>query len=88
MANDFTDRYEALRGAMTGERDPVTRHGLAIVLRRGVAAWMELLSSLPSPCRDTARRERRAALPDERLRNELIGVVSAMVLGHLEEAGT
>ena len=85
MANDFTDRYEALRGGITGERDPVTRHGLAIVLRRGVAAWMELL---PSPCRDTARRERRSARPDERLRNELIGVVSAMVLGHLEEAGT
>jgi len=84
-ASEHTARYEALRCHML-ERDTSTRHGLAVLLRQGVAAWMEAWSKLPAAPPGSAKDEspRPCPLPDG-ASTEVVHVLAAMTLGHVEE---
>jgi len=85
-ASEHGARYEALRSHMR-ERDTSARHGLAVLLRQGVAAWMEAWSKLPAapPSRSADdERPKPCPLPDG-ASAEVVHVLAAMTLGHVEE---
>jgi hypothetical protein len=83
---EHTDRYEALRAYVAGRRDPASRDGLVVLLRRGVAAWMEAWSGLPEPPPRPvpAQRQQRPPWPDP-ASAEVIRVLAAMTLTHIQE---
>ena len=79
-------RYEALRRqALESHRTLSARDGLAVLLRQGVAAWMEAWSRLPAPAVQAAPVEReRPPLPDG-TSAEVVRLLAAMALCHLQE---
>lgn len=82
-ALDHAARYEALRRhALEPHRDPATREGVAVLLRLGVAAWMDACSKLPAPAVGDGRE--RPSLPDP-ASAELVQLLAAMALGHFQE---
>lgn len=85
-ASEHTDRYEALRRhALEPHHDGAARDGLAVLLRQGVAAWMEAWSTLPAPAVRAAQEGReRPPLPDG-MSAEVVRVLAAMALGHIQE---
>ena len=67
-----------------GARQRGSRHALAALMEGGVAAWMTLLSA---GRRDAAHRGHvpaRPSVPAER--QEIVTVLTAMVIGHLQGA--
>lgn len=83
---EHTERYEALRGRALDLRHASTaREGLVVLLRHGMASWMEAWSTLPTPSTPTppARRE-RPPLPDD-ASAEVVRVLASMALSHLQE---
>jgi hypothetical protein len=85
-ASEHAARYEALRRHAIGPHHaPAARDGLAVLLRQGVTAWMEAWSRLPAPAVRAAQDEsERPPLPDG-VSAEVIRVLAAMALGHIEE---
>ena len=79
-APDFQKLYEELRlGAPCG-----SRHALAVLMRSGVAEWMALLGARG---RDTAHRGRAPTRPSApAARHEIVQVLAAMVIGHMQGA--
>ena len=57
-----------------------------MLLRQGVAAWMEAWSRLPSPPAPPMQTERQhlSPLPDE-ASAEVVRVLAAMTLSHIQE---
>jgi len=45
----MTNEYEAMRSQVTGCTACTTPRGLALFMRRGLAAWLKMCSSLPRP---------------------------------------
>ncbi len=85
-ALDHAARYEALRAYAIERHAPVSRDGLVVLLRQGVAAWMDAWSRLPAPpVRPVqAERQRPSPLPDE-ASAKVVRVLAAMTLGHFQE---
>lgn len=85
-APEHTARYEALRRhVLEPHAAPVARDGLVVLLCRGVAAWMEAWSRLPAPAVRVAQEEReRPPLPCSAC-EEVVHVLAAMALGHIQE---
>lgn len=85
-ALDHATRYEALRAYAVGRYAPSSRDGLVVLLRQGVAAWMDAWSRLPAPPPRPAHAERQRAssLPDG-ASAEVVRILAAMALGHLRE---
>jgi hypothetical protein len=85
-ASGHADRYEALRHHAIEPHDvPAAREGLAVLLRQGVVAWMKAWSRLPAPGVRAAQDEHeRPPLPDG-ASVEVVRVLAAMALGHIEE---
>ncbi len=85
-ASEHAARYEALRcHALEPHHAPVARDGLAVLLRRGVAAWMDAWSRLPAPAVRTVQDERqRPPLPVD-TSAEVVRLLAALALGHLRE---
>ena len=85
-ASEHAARYEALRcHVLEPHAARSSRDGLAVLLSRGVAAWMDAWSKLPEPAVRVVQEERcRAPLPDG-TSVELIHVLAAMALGHIHE---
>ena len=82
---DPTARYEALRSHAMGPHGPAARDGLAVLLRQGVAAWMEAWSKVAAPPPLSAQNSGpRPPLPDD-AGADVVGVLVAMTLGHIEE---
>ena len=78
-------RYEELRREAVERQILAGRFGLAVLLRQGLAAWVEKWSKMPAPQRaPSAEILRTAPLPDD-TRAEVIHVLAAMALGHLQE---
>ena len=80
-------RYEALRNLAINHQARVARHGLAVLLRQGIAAWMEAWSTMPgpSPPRSAPGESPRSfPLPDG-ASVEVVRVLAAMALGHRQE---
>lgn len=83
---EHASRYEALRThTLEQHRVPAARDGLAVLLRGGVAAWMDAWSRVPTPAvRTTEDHRHRPSLPDG-ASAEVIRVLAAMALGHIQE---
>ena len=78
--------YEQLRGCAIAGRTWGVRHGLAVLLQQGMAAWMELCS-LPRPPSAPARASVAGVEPiscAERF-NAVVDILTHMTLSHLME---
>lgn len=62
-ASEHAVRYEALRRHATEHQGGVARHGLAVLLRQGVAAWMDVASQVSAPARRSAQDDNRSPPP-------------------------
>jgi hypothetical protein len=84
--SEHAARYETLRRQALEPHHAVTaRDGLAVLLRQGVAAWMQAWSRLPAPAVRAAQVEHeRPPLPDG-TSAEVVRVLAAMTLVHIEE---
>ena len=83
-------RYEVLRTQTMERSSMVPRHGLAVLLRRGVAAWINAWSELPAPVERPRREEYQqqlSPLPDN-ASAEAVRILASMALGHIEEVHT
>jgi hypothetical protein len=78
-------RYEELRQHAVEHQTLAGRLGLAVLLQQGLAAWVEQWSKMPAPtpvsCAETVRP---APLRDD-TSTEVINVLAAMVLSHVQE---
>ena len=86
-ASSHAVRYETLR-CHTMQRDGlVARHGLAVLLRRGVAAWMAAWSVVPAaPVLRSPPDERQDPCPwPDSTNAELVRLLATMALGHMQE---
>lgn len=87
-ASEYAARYEALRRHVVEHRAHGARDGLVVLLRQGVAAWMDAWSKLPAPVARPTRahdeHQRPFPLPDD-THAEVIHVLAAMTLGHIQE---
>ncbi len=86
QSTGHAERYEALRAHAVQRRAAASRDGLVVLLRQGVAAWMEAWSTLPAPGRPPVQTERQgpSPLPDE-ASAEVVRVLAAMTLSHIQE---
>jgi len=75
-------RYEELRRHTVERQILVGRLGLAILLREGLAAWVEQWSKVPAPA--PTKRFRPSPLPDSSS-TDLINVLAAMALSQIPE---
>jgi len=84
-ASEHGARYEVLRRlALEQHHAPAARDGLVVLLRQGVAAWMDAWSRVPSPPpRATGNRGSMAVLPDS-TSADVVRVLAAMALGHIQ----
>ena len=85
-ASEHAARYEALRRHATEHRGGVARHGLAVLLRQGVAAWMDVASQVPAPALRSAKDDARSPppLPGDSSA-EVVRVLAAMTLEHIQQ---
>jgi len=84
---DHVARYETLRAYAVEHHVSASRDGLVVLLRQGVAAWMEAWSTLatpPAPPMQT-QRQRLSPMPDK-VGAEVVHILATMTLGHLQEA--
>ena len=83
--------YEALRQHAIERLPTVTRHGLAVLLRQGVAVWMHSrakgLVGSAGAVPLTTHTPRPSPMP-EGMGAELVRVLTAMTLGHIEQVHT
>lgn len=89
IASEQTARYEALRRDALEERPAaVARGGIAVLMRQGVAAWMDAWCELPPAAVRAAQEERqRAPMPDSTTAEiaELVHILAAMALEQTQE---
>jgi len=83
-APDHATRYETLRAYAVARHAPPSRDGLVVLLRHGVAAWMDAWSRLPAPQPAQAERHESLPLPDD-ASVEVVHVLAAMALSHFQE---
>ena len=76
-------RYEELRQHAVERRVLASRLGLAVLLRQGLAAWVEQWSKVSAPTPSTERC-RPSPLSDD-TSADVINVLAAMALGHMQE---
>jgi hypothetical protein len=76
-------RYEELRRHAVERQILAGRLGLAVLLRQGLAAWVEQWSKVPAPAPST-ERSRPSPLSDDNSA-DVINVLAAMTLGHMQE---
>jgi hypothetical protein len=84
-AEMLTSEYEELRRVALGGSDGLRGGiGFALLLRRGMAAWMDacLTAALPSRPRSVPRQDFCAVAPD--LRGEVAQVLATMALHGVE----
>lgn len=85
-ALDHTARYEALRAHAVERHAPASRDGLVVVLRQGVAAWTQAWSRLPAPPpRPTQAEHQRPSPLHDDTSAEVVRVLAAMTLSHIQE---
>ena len=84
---DHAERYEVLRAHAVERHASASRDGLVVLLRQGVAAWMD--AWLPAPWTPPAppaqtERQRPSPLP-EQASSEVVRILAAMTLSHIQE---
>ena len=85
-ASEHAIRYEALRVLMLDGQVLIAQRGLAVLLRQGVAVWMDEWAKIPTPPPRVARDDhpRPGPLP-EGASADVIRVLVAMTLGHIQQ---
>ena len=85
-ASEHAARYEALRRHVMERQGAVACYGLAVLLRQGVAAWMDVASKVPAPAVRSARDDNGSphTLPGGSSA-EVVRVLAAMTLEHIQE---
>jgi len=85
-APDHAARYETLRAYAVQCHSPGTRGGLVVLLRQGVAAWMDAWSRLPPPPVRPTQSEREPPSPlQDDASAEVVRLLAAMTMGHIQE---
>lgn len=80
------ERYEVLRAYAVAPEVSASRDGLVVLLREGVAAWMEACSRWPVPWTPPVRNVRQWPSPlPEAASPEVVRILAAMTLSHLQE---
>jgi len=84
-ASEHVERYEALRGrAIDPHHAPTARDGLAVLLRQGMASWIQAWSTLPAPAAPSAQNNhQKPPLPDG-ASAEVVRILADMALGHIQ----
>ena len=79
-------RYETLRAFAVERHLPASRDGLVVLLRQGVAAWMDAWSRLLTPASRLERpvNQERPTLPAD-ASAEVVRVLVAMTLENIQE---
>ena len=82
----LVEAYESLRGYALGDYKGRASPGLALLLHKGMAAWLEACARWTPPPSSRADHQSStgADLPPG-LRGELIVVLTTMALSHLQE---
>jgi hypothetical protein len=85
-ASDHAARYESLRAYTVERHATSSRDGLVVLLRQGVAAWMQAWSKLPAPPPRPAAGERQppSSLPDDAT-TQVVRILATMTLSHIQE---
>lgn len=84
-ASAHVARYEELRRHTVERQILAGRFGLAVLLRQGLAAWVDQWSKMPAPMpAPSSELSRRSPLPDD-TSADVINVLAAMALGHMQE---
>lgn len=85
-ASEHAVRYEALRCYAIERHGPVVRLGLAVLLRQGVAVWMEAWSKLPAPVAHTTKDDTARLLPcSDSSSTQVVRILAAMALEHIQQ---
>ncbi len=84
-ASEHATRYEAMRRQVMQRQGGLVCYGLAVLLRQGVAAWMEVASQVPAPARRSTQDNtgRPPPLP-EGSNAEVVHVLAAMTMEHIQ----
>ncbi|MFQ5592294.1 MAG: hypothetical protein ACE5HE_14120 [Phycisphaerae bacterium] len=78
-------RYEELRRHVVERKILVGRLGLAVLLEQGLAAWVEQWSKLPAPTPAPSAEISTPFPLSEDASTDVINVLAAMALGHMQE---
>ncbi|MAG55626.1 MAG: hypothetical protein QGG14_03620 [Planctomycetota bacterium] len=81
-AGTHVSRYEELRSHAVNRLVLAGRHGLAVLVRDGLAAWVEQWSMLPAPALPRRGSVEAGPLPDD-ASAEIVHVLAAMALVHV-----
>jgi hypothetical protein len=82
---EHATRYETIRRHVIEQSSFASRDGLVVLLRQGVAAWMDAWSMLPLPTRPTGTESTRPWPWPDGTSMEVVRVLVAMTLGHIQE---
>jgi hypothetical protein len=82
---DHTTCYETLRGQALQRRLLADRLGLAVLRLQGLAAWVVQWSKLPVPTPTPSAEVSRPPELSDDAHADVINVLAAMALGHLQE---
>jgi hypothetical protein len=82
---EHATRYETLRGYALQRQLLADRFGLGILRLQGLAAWVTQWSKLPVPAPDSSAEPSRPPLLPDETNADVINVLVAMALGHLQE---
>ena len=83
---NLRQRYEELRGQVLGGVPSGCRMGLALMLRAGMAGWIEGWAAAPETASCSAGSASTASTVPEG-RSELVAVLAAMALGSVRGRG-
>ena len=84
-ASAHVARYEELRQHVVEQQILAGRLGLGVLLQQGLAAWVEQWSKMPAPTQTrSAEPSRPSPLPHD-TSEDVINVLAAMALGHMQE---
>lgn len=83
---DHASRYETLRSYVLDRHAPPSRDGLVILLRQGMAAWINAWSKIPELMPQPAKVEPQNSppIPDD-TSIEVVHILAAMALSHFQE---
>jgi hypothetical protein len=84
VADHFT-RYETLRSYALERHGPPSRDGLVILLRHGMAAWINAWSRVSAPRPEPVQAHKSLPIPDE-ASVEVVHLLATMTLSHFQEA--
>lgn len=81
---DHATRYETLRCYALQRHAPPSRDGLVILLRHGMAAWINAGSRVPALRPEPVQAHQSLPISDD-TRIEVVHVLATMTLSHFQE---